>query len=1559
MTQSQTTQNTSTSVFGSFMAKTKPVASPEVKEEKDKLPLSFSEIMKKASLKENQGAILGEGHVVTDPVTGDFFINPVNINPYISIRQDPAIKNALKDEKGIEDLKNNLTGYAVMMDTGRFSNVLPFPEDVKTIEEKIRWLDQNNARQIFFDNSTSREDKNKFHTINFTKIMESYYATKREDIDVTRTPQMRKQTIENMPDANPEDIVAVYPRVKKMIDFARDSLGITDERKLAALAKSQYTGEQFMRYKLLGGVQNTAQFLGQAILFGIGEVSDLKYAGSPVFKGHAIGTGEGRAAFAARFMPTLADSFRKNMLARGIVFSQEEAEGIMSFAPSLSSRVTKLATETIPITGPMLGAGLFARAKEGARFRQFINESKGAYKSDGDAAEAYIHMQANKQWALGTVKNKLGQIILGQDRSMRWRRDRLVGAFQLEESLLPVNQRAIIKKKQAYLEKLLNMRDGTIIKKGKSSTTTTPLGKPANVLLKDWVNHPKYADLSRQIRNASWDINYAKVWSTLPAYAREIIKPESSMVLTMAAAGQWYQYLEKDPNTGELIGIGLSLMDHLVPEKWSPSAVLAATSVKTGIVLTRGFERILGFQKGRFAKAKPEGMTEDIARQVEEMAGNFSKLAPDIQAQVLERVEIFFKTRDTLIEAGVDAKVLETSLAKVTGLAMLNVVEQQIKSQVDLADADNLIKSGEFQELLQAKERLHTELSNLAASLIPQLKGKGGPVISEFLGGLRKGIIESQKATEAIRKDLKVLVPLLRSEAIGDLAALPTVSEDALNTAIENIYNLTELTIIKPDIKSLNAGIDKTAVLINDGIFNKIRDLQATAPITNRKQIAAQHSVLAEAHRIKKERLVKAQYTALDTKYADVTADGSSLFAMVMDHITDPTKSAASLNDKIISEPHAKSLMKVFNEPALKILEKHFGGLDSPAFKQLLETMPQGSQKGPAFVLNFLRKQGITFDMRITGTEVFDLTQGLKRKANALYLKGSPQAEQYGIFGDTAETLMDKFQRRTPEGIYVDITDDVRGEFKAVSTYYAEEYATMVLHKKSFGENNLSYTDKTVVTDPYDKNLVKVKAENVDNPSGKVWKNPPENWIPIEKIASSDKEASIFSKMESDFWGEKKIVGEQLTPEVTQANIKDVKRIIDPNAPHTKNLIEIYKSNTIQWITEKVAKGVPIDSPEMKLKMQNLREAFNGLYNPLDEFEDATGYFGTVAMKRRNAGYNQHFQNGEDAIGLLIEKAVEPAEAYVKKLEQDVTVMKIIAGDASKGEVRTATDVFNYFMAAGADVSLEGNTSRLDDLRDVVVRQGKLSGDEFDNALRHIVSQHIGDTVFKDTGKIEFFGYSRPKGRGRSGEAGKRSVLQAKIFDTDFRALETMLTSNPQQVASLKKILGEQHYDRLLNISRYMALQAEDKVAAGMTGIPRGLSIESWISRVYAINRNVISKKYVATEAAIQSLRMRNFNILSEIINNPEAGRLFGEIILSGKPLDDASALRMAQLIATGVARADARTRGATTKSLVDYGKMGAQMAGLGLLKVGEQVAKIPDVIWGTTAKGLPEVVEK
>ena len=44
-----------------------------------------------------------------------------------------------------------------------------------------------------------------------------------------------------------------------------------------------------------------------------------------------------------------------------------------------------------------------------------------------------------------------------------------------------------------------------------------------------------------------------------------------------------------------------------------------------------------------------------------------------------------------------------------------------------------------------------------------------------------------------------------------------------------------------------------------------------------------------------------------------------------------------------------------------------------------------------------------------------------------------------------------------------------------------------------------------------------------------------------------------------------------------------------------------------------------------------------------------------------------------------------------------------------------------------------------------------------------------------------------------------------------------------------------------------------------LNGVPSGLSIESYISRFYAIQRGVVRPQYIGTEAVIQSMRMRDF----------------------------------------------------------------------------------------------------
>ena len=51
---------------------------------------------------------------------------------------------------------------------------------------------------------------------------------------------------------------------------------------------------------------------------------------------------------------------------------------------------------------------------------------------------------------------------------------------------------------------------------------------------------------------------------------------------------------------------------------------------------------------------------------------------------------------------------------------------------------------------------------------------------------------------------------------------------------------------------------------------------------------------------------------------------------------------------------------------------------------------------------------------------------------------------------------------------------------------------------------------------------------------------------------------------------------------------------------------------------------------------------------------------------------------------------------------------------------------------------------------------------------------------------------------------------------------------------------------------------------------PRGLSVESLLSRGYSITRGVVSPKYVATETALRAFRKKNANILAKLSTDPK-----------------------------------------------------------------------------------------
>lgn len=97
----------------------------------------------------------------------------------------------------------------------------------------------------------------------------------------------------------------------------------------------------------------------------------------------------------------------------------------------------------------------------------------------------------------------------------------------------------------------------------------------------------------------------------------------------------------------------------------------------------------------------------------------------------------------------------------------------------------------------------------------------------------------------------------------------------------------------------------------------------------------------------------------------------------------------------------------------------------------------------------------------------------------------------------------------------------------------------------------------------------------------------------------------------------------------------------------------------------------------------------------------------------------------------------------------------------------------------------------------------------------------------------------------------------------------------------------EEHYDKLVALGEWGMLQLKKQGNGGVVvdGIAQGLSVESWISRIYSINRGVVSPRYVAAEALIQSLRQQGVSVLELMVADKNFARLAMKILSSDKPL--------------------------------------------------------------------------
>ena len=101
-------------------------------------------------------------------------------------------------------------------------------------------------------------------------------------------------------------------------------------------------------------------------------------------------------------------------------------------------------------------------------------------------------------------------------------------------------------------------------------------------------------------------------------------------------------------------------------------------------------------------------------------------------------------------------------------------------------------------------------------------------------------------------------------------------------------------------------------------------------------------------------------------------------------------------------------------------------------------------------------------------------------------------------------------------------------------------------------------------------------------------------------------------------------------------------------------------------------------------------------------------------------------------------------------------------------------------------------------------------------------------------------------------------------------------------------------------------------------GIPRAMSVESYISRFYAINRGVVRPQYVGTEAVLQQIRFGKFSFFKSVISDPELGVLFLEMVRTGRPLDPKRNTRFETLLIQAMGKDNALYGGEQPEVVVD-----------------------------------------
>ena len=397
-------------------------------------------------------------------------------------------------------------------------------------------------------------------------------------------------------------------------------------------------------------------------------------------------------------------------------------------------------------------------------------------------------------------------------------------------------------------------------------------------------------------------------------------------------------------------------------------------------------------------------------------------------------------------------------------------------------------------------------------------------------------------------------------------------------------------------------------------------------------------------------------------------------------------------------------------------------------------------------------------------------------------------------------------------------------------------------HKSRFFDNSKNW-DKAF------NGRNKVEPNNI-RPTGITLENNPNEWFNFDEIA--DMNSAQLSEFQGSFF---EFLG----------SIKGQELVIDTGSQNGKALKALMQLKLSDYISD-LAKSGKINNPEYITKLKNLEVAFKmgrkdgKLESLIDVRKAEKDLYGFNPASVGDELWKKGHRNLEQRMKKLgLDTTIKPATEYLDQRRQVQRVLQNI-GSQNAPTMSLAQRVFE-------------NGGQLKTIKKGLKEfyGSRVSNDRIDKLVRDVYLEDLNENVFMPTGRM----VANHKGE----------IVQEITMSLEVLKAVTGFGSAARR-SQVESIIGKK---RLAVFDNMIAFCAEESAAiektSNITGIPRHFSVESYISRFYSINRGVISARYVGTEAVLQQFRMRGHNLFKALVENPEAGQLFLEIVKTGQPL--------------------------------------------------------------------------